>query len=272
MTNAIDIAPPTLEEIIAPALATLRSGYGKYLRTQDPEKVALDITRNPFRIIGLQERDLAQHRLVTVRASKIGVTLESCAILLASRHQGCTVHLDGPASIGFTLERPHDRIVFLVQSRARTENAGTQALASQMQLRSRKGEDKPTHLVRCYVAEPGIDSEYELRGDVHEVQGALTFHWLSGDPRCWHRIHDLIRDVLRDQAIRIAELDFAYAVQVALTRLEGTRITEAQYLASRFDLEQALGTCSPVLQHQPPAEVQPDVFDLISDLDRNEDE
>lgn len=261
---------PTLEEIVQPAIGSFVAKWINYLEEveKDPLPIAQDVMGNPFRVAGIQERDLAQSRLTTVRGSKIGDCLEDCAIAFASRHQGCTIDLDGPSSISFALERPNDRIVFIIQSRASSENGGTQAKASESQLLSQGSSEKPIHRVRGLVAEPGIKQEYRLKGDVHVVNGPLLFQWLSGDPNCWESIQDLINAALSNSDVRRAELRYRAAVEGALMDVAQHSITEAQYLASRFRLEQVLGPCRPVLMETPPATVPPDLFDQLAELDQ----
>lgn len=265
--------PPTLHDVVQPALANLRSRYLAYLRNKigDAEKTALDILRSPPRTIGLREQDLAQSRLLTVRTGKIGICLEQSLLLFAYRHEGCTVDLRGPAAINFVLERPRDRIVAVVQSRASTENWGTQAVASQNQLLAQRNDDKTTHLLRCFVAEYGVDREYARdQHGVHLVNGPLAFHWFSGDRECWSRLVASIDQLLRARDIRQAELNFRSAIEHALIGLSDHRIQEADYERSRYHLEQVLGPCAPVLMEQAPATQPPNIFDLVAEIEEGD--
>lgn len=265
---------PDLQTIVRPALETLRGRYVRYLHAnaREAERVATSIARNPFRAAGLRENDLAQSRLITVRAQLIGSCLERCALLLASRHENCTIDLAGPASIAFVIERPRDRIVVCCQSRQTTENGGTQLLASQAQLLAQRDASKTTHLLRGYLAEPGIDSEHALRGDVHHVHGPLVFFWLSGSRQCWADLRDEINRILATREIRQAELLFRSSIEGALIGLEGREITEAQFGRSRYDLERALGPCRPVLMETPAAEPPDDIFDMLAEIDDEDDQ
>lgn len=266
--------PPDLQEIVRPALAGLQASYLRYLHSnaREPERVATSIATNPFRAAGLRENDLAQARLITIRPQLIGTCLERCALLIASRHQNCTIDLSGGASIAFVIERPRDRIVLCCQSRESTENRGTQALASRDQLLAQRAAGKTTHLLRAYLAEPGVESEHALRRDIHHVNGPLAFFWLSGSRHCWAEIRDAINALLSSREVRQGELAFRSAVESALIGLEGREITEAQFERSRYELEQALGPCRPVLMETPAAELPVDIFDLIAEIDDEDDQ
>lgn len=250
--------PPTLTDVVRPALESLRSRWLKYLRTRvgDADKVALDIARNPPRMLGMQERDLAQFRLATVRTSKVATTVEHCLLLFLGRHQGCNLILNGlPPAVSFVLERPCDRIAAIVQSRSNSENQGTQQSASQRQLLAQRSQTKTTHLARLFIAEYGIDSEHWLdeQHDIHHVNSQLTFHWASGDPGCWDQLNVSIAQLMRARDIRQAELAYMTAVEHALIGVSDQRISRENYERSRYRLEQAFGPCAPVLMESEPA-------------------
>jgi hypothetical protein len=245
----------------------LRVSWLRYLqrRTREADEVAAHIIRNPFRVANMREDELASSRLLTVRTSTIGLCLGECARLLAARHCGCTVERCAGA---FVIERPDDRIVIACQSRESSENRSNQKSKTDEYLMAQMGHPKRTYIVRLYCAETGIESEYSLSKDgFHLAQGPLGFHWLSGDPDCWAHLRDTINGILVRRDIRIAEVDYRRAVELALIDAPDLRISPENYQRSRYQLEQVLGGCAPVLSEQPLAELPPTVFDRLAELE-----
>jgi len=261
--------PPSLETIVEPALASLRREWLRYLRekTLDAAEVAADIARNPFRVSGMAESDLAQARLMTVRATKVGKGLELCALQLASHHEGTTLDRSAPGCI--ILERTHDRIVIRCQSRETSENYSNQKSRTQELLLAQRAHAKRTHLARFFVAESGTDQEYSIDKDgVHNVRGRLAFHWLSADPECWAKLGTAINTLMRAKDIRQAEFRYRTAVEGMLIDHEGEEMPPEVYERSRYRLEEVLGNCAPVLCEQPRAEPPPDIWALFEELNQ----
>lgn len=260
----------TLEEAVRPAIEQLAAAHLKYLRGTNPQKIAEDILRNPYRSQGSDPSDLAQSRIMTSRHSKIGLALGECCYQLASRHEGAQVRR-GSGVVSFEYWSPRYRLVVATQSRENTLNGSVQNRAKREELLStlNRNSDVPNHAMVIFAAEDTHDAPYQVSPDgIINVAGNLAFHWLSGDPDCSAYLRDVFEARLSTVEIRVAERRFRHAVELALLEAENAPRDEVAYNRARRDLEALLGPVAPVLVERPePVPPVRDFFDMFDELD-----
>jgi hypothetical protein len=230
---------PSLATIFRPALDNLRDDYLKKLgsQTAGAADFADDIVCSPFMARDLFEQKLLmEDRIGRLRESSVDKFLGVCAIQLARNHEGCTIDGGGLASIAFTLERRHVRIVVAFRTRGSFEKDAE----PDADLLSQRSATKTTRLVQAFLTEEGHEQLVTKEG-IHQIQGPPCFHFLSGDSGCWKEIKDMINEALGAKDIRLAEQGFRYAFEVALISAPDRMPSEAAYERSRRQLEEMVG-------------------------------